>query len=415
MAHRPLVFAILSLALSHSAHAAYDKYVPADYVPRLVESSPEDYFQEVNSGWNERFYANLRKRLVRGKSYIVLHNRLPNTTLDLRSPNGFRESVFNLGLINLKHLDQGHVMLGWSCEINGKTYEGNTGITGEQTNQQMAMANAGWGVTGLFSIFKDGHLQTPTLISSVFRQAITKKQRIATLAIEVEPEQCGRMMNFIHSFLSHPNHPHRRFGLNADPLKFEGGGCGSFSVSALSTTGIFPVSRQLWRMLAVNKKAFGYGIPNPSPEIEPFYVPHERGERNRISAIRGLFFKNWNPTSERNTVRVRVMDPEMLTLFQQTVMRASIDEVYRDSLSMGRALMKSPFVKPRLLKEDKFGWDNGEGGGMGMRETKVDAKFDSVAAGVVKSARQWHQNLRRNGYRAKGFVFNGEPAVLLTR
>jgi hypothetical protein len=410
---RPTCFTLFALLLSVSAHAAYDRFVPSDYVPRLLQGGPEAYFQEINSGWNEAQYSSLRRKFKPGRSYIVLHNRLPNTTLDLRTPNGFRESVFRLGLINLKKLDQGHVMIGWSCEIGGERLEGNTGITGEQTNQQMAMANAGWGVTGIFSIFKDGHLQTPKLVSSVVRQAVTKQQRITTLAVEVEPAQCARMLTFIKRFLTHPNQPFKRFGLNANPLKFEGGGCGSFGASALYTSGALPVGESVWRELAVNKKAFGFGIPNPSPEIEPFRVPHEPGESNRINALRGLLVKSWNPSSEENTVRARIMDPELLFLFQQTVMRASLDDVYRDSLELGRALIKSPHVKPRLLKEDKFGWSGG--GRMSLAETPVNERFDDRAALVVRGARAWLQDLRTKGYRASGFTFNGEPAVLLAR
>ena len=411
---RPTCLALLTLS-SLPALAAYDRHVPASYVPNLLRSSPEAYFDEMNSGWRDEHYANLRSKLTRGRSYVVLHNRLPNTTLDIRTPNGFRESVFKLGLLNVKNLDQGHVMIAWSCEIGGKTYEGATGITGEQTNQQMLLANSGWGVTGLFSIFKDGHLQTPTLVSSVLRQAVQKGQRTATLAVEVEPEQCERMMTFLKDFLAHPNQPHRRFGLNADPLKFEGGGCGSFGASALSTTGFFPSGNSVWRVLKANRKAFGFGIPNPSKDIEPFPVPRAPGETNYISAIRGLLFQNWNPTSARNTVAVRIMDPELLFLLQQTVMRASLDDVYRDSLRLGRALMKSPFVKPRLLKEDKFSWANGEGGGMGVVETRVDERFDARAAAVVRDGRAWLREMRAKGYRARGFEFNGEPSVLLSR
>lgn len=397
------------------AHAAYDAQVPANYVPNLVRSSPDAYFAEMNSGWRPELYGSLRGRLKPGRSYLVLHNRLPNTTLDLRSPNGFRESVFRLGLLNVPSLDQGHVMIGWSCEVDGQRFEGNTGITGEQTNQQMAMAQAGWGVTGLFSIFKDGHLQTPTLIASVIRQSVEKNQRIATLAFEVKPEQCRSMLTFLKNFLSHENQPWKRFGLNANPLKFEGGGCGSFGASALSTAG-FPSADVPWRVLKVNRGAFGFGIPNPSPDIEPFPVPHAPGERHEISALRGLLLQNWNPTSASNAVSLRVMDPEMLFLFQQTVLRASLDQVYRDSLALGRELMASPFVKPRLLQEDRWGAhgpDSGEN--TSVVETRVDENFDPRAALTVRTARQWLSGLRSAGYTAKGFTFNGEPAVLLSR
>jgi hypothetical protein len=398
------------------AQSAYDRRVPADYVPRLLQNGPKAYFDEINSGWLDEQYGNLRSKLIRGRSYVVIHNRLPNTTFDLRTPNGYRESVFKLGVINLPKLDQGHVMISWSCDINGKTYEGATGITGEQTNQQMLMASSGWGVTGLFSIFKDGHLQTPTLVGSVFRQAIEKRQSLTTLAFEVEPQQCARMMEFLRKFLAHEKQPYRNFGLNADPLKFEGGGCGSFAASALFTTGAVPSGSSIWRTLKINKKAFGYGIENPSKDIDPFRVPHAPGESNKVSLLSGLFLKNWNPTSKENTVSARIMDPELLFLLQQTVMRASLDDVYRDSLRMGRALMASPHVKHRVLKHDVTEIPGSEdSGAYRLAETRVNEHFDPQAAAVVRDGRAWLKSMRAKGYKARGFEFNGEPAVLLAR
>ncbi len=396
---QPLVGLTLLLSAAHPAHAGYDSSVPKSYVPALLSGGPSAYFAKMNSGWYPEQYGSLKAKLTPGRSYLVLHNRLPSTPLDLRTPNGFRQSVFNLGLLNMTTLDIGHVMLGWHCEIGGKIYEGNTGITGEQENQQTAMAKNGWGITGLFSIFKDGHLQTPLLVRSVFRQH--RDKQIATVAFEVEPEQCGQMLSFVNEFLRHPRQPYRRFGLNADPFSFEGGGCGSFGAATLAKSGaldgVFP---HLWREISANPRIFGYGLPNLPPEIEPYAVPRSYGSSYRINQLRALFLMHWNPSTPAKGIAIRLMDPELLFLMQHTLMRASLDDVYRDSLRLGRLLIKSPMIRNRALKE------GGE---------KIDSRFDNGAAAVVNETKRWYRDMKNKGYRSKGFEFNGHPAVLLTR
>jgi len=395
---QPIVFIGVFIS-SLNAFAGYDRSVPKQYVPALLSGGPDAYFAEINSGWYDEQYASLKAKLSPGRSYIVLHNRLPSAILDLRTPNGFRQSVFNLGLLNVKSLDIGHVMLGWHCEINGKVFEGNTGITGEQENQQTNMGATGWGLTGIFSIFKDGHLQTPLLVRSVFRQHRAKQ--IATLAFEVEPAQCGKMLTFLNAFLHDSRQPYKRFGLNADPLNFEGGGCGSFGAATLSASGVIDgIFPHLWRELYVNQRMFGYGLPNLPSEIEPYNVPHKYGPSYSVSSLKALFLMNWNSSSKANSLSIRLMDPELLFLMQHTVMRASLDDVYRDSLRIGRQLIQSPFIRNRIVKEN---------------EEKIDARFDGNAAAVVEGSKHWYRDMKNKGYRARGFEFNGHPAVLLTR
>ena len=55
-----IALALCLLASLTPAQAAYDRQVPADYVPRLLRGGPSAYFSEMNSGWREEHYANLR-------------------------------------------------------------------------------------------------------------------------------------------------------------------------------------------------------------------------------------------------------------------------------------------------------------------------------------------------------------------
>ncbi|HEY8280313.1 MAG TPA: hypothetical protein VIH99_11860 [Bdellovibrionota bacterium] len=410
-------FALIFLSLfTSAAFADYDNSVPPGYVDGLLRGTVDYYFSEINRGWFDEQYAPLKARIDPSKSYIVLHNRLPSTTLDLRTPNGFRTSIFNAGLLSIGSLDIGHVMMGWHCNVNGQVFEGNTAITGEQQNQQVAMAKGGWGLTGLFSIFKDGHIQTPVLVRSVFHRAVEKNRAIATLAFEVEPMQCAQMLNFLHDFLTHENKPFTRFGLNADPLKFEGGGCGSFATSAISTSGaineFFP---HLWRTMKATPNIFGYGLDNLPTEIDPFPVPHAPGEKKSIGWVKALFLADWNPGS-KPPMEMRLMDPEMLYLAQETIFRQSLDDLYTDNLEFARRMVASTFVRPRILKEEPV--QQQEAMYLMARmpiDTPVNEKFDSTAARVVSGAKQWFVKMKQKGYTAKGFDFNGHPAVLISR
>src|SRR5262245_19391248 len=111
------------LLAATGVHAGYDSSVPRDYVPSLQAGTAENYFAEMNTGCFDEQYAPLKAKLEPGRSYIVLHNRLPSMPLDLRTPNGFRKSVEDAGILNVPKLDIGHVMLGWHCEIGGTLFE----------------------------------------------------------------------------------------------------------------------------------------------------------------------------------------------------------------------------------------------------------------------------------------------------
>ena len=44
-----------------------------------------------------------------------------------------------------------------------------------------------------------------------------------------------------------------------------------------------------------------------------------------------------------------------------------------------------------------------------------NSRFDPLSAEVVRGTQNWLRSLRSKGYSAKGFEFNGHPAVLLSR
>ena len=195
-------------------------------------------------------------------------------------------------------------------------------------------------------------------------------------------------------------------------LKLEGGGCGSFAASVVSTSGtiseFFPY---LWRELYANPRAFGFGLSNLPAEIEPFPVPHPAGKSRDVNLYGLLLFRSWN-ASPGQGISIRVMDPEMLFLVQRTIARYSLNDIYAENKEEGRKIIASPLMQKRILRDDlnKPRRESSED-----QETNIDRTFDQTAANADYGARLWLKKMRDKGLRARGFDFNGQPAILLTR
>jgi hypothetical protein len=177
--------------------------------------------------------------------------------------------------------------------------------------------NAGWGVNAMIATFTDGHIQTGQKIESVFLTESSDsieagKQPIPSFAlvIEVPTDDCEQVRDFVRSYVLHPAKPWKNFGLLPNPLKFEGGGCGSFAVSALSNApSLAPLMDTYWRTLPIPEKLLGLRtrvfLPN---EAVPFSYAKMSSAERPISKYK-LILKNWD--SGRPAFNLRLVDPEL--------------------------------------------------------------------------------------------------------
>lgn len=89
--------------------------------------------------------------------------------------------------------DVGHLQWAWSCNINGKSYEGASGFTGDQSNKSEELAKSGWGATATLLTFNDGYFETPWEIN--VRAETAKQNDFRKLALITTSEKCQKFLS----------------------------------------------------------------------------------------------------------------------------------------------------------------------------------------------------------------------------
>jgi len=392
-----LFFTFLTVTLASNSWAAGGEEYDRIYDRTIEGKSLEQYFQAINGGWVNNLVP-LRKALRKDRNYIVIHAQEPKSTMDLRTADHFRQSTLAGGILSLTNdsLGIGHTFVSWRCQTENGPVEGTVGMTGENDTQFKKMTDAGYGLSAFLAVWFDGHLQTPELMSLLWKE----EKPVHSVAIEVSPEVCHNAARFVKKFLFHPDRPFETFGFIPDSEKFEGGGCGSFAVGVINQSGVFgrhPVTKGFWRNLRGNSDLFGWGLPHPE-DADPWNFGY-KGTRS-VSLVK-MFTSNWNG----NGPNMRIMDPEMILLFFRTLYRATLDEVYAESAARGRHILNNKKLYPyRKYPSQEL-----------AQEIVIDSKFDPQAKAVVKSTKSWLNDLRSKGYKARS-TFMGpsyKPAFTL--
>ena len=362
------------------------------YDRTILGRSLTSYFQTINSGWKGNFLT-LKKYLNPQKSYMVIHALEPRNPMDLRSAENFRRSIMAIGIFNLSNssVGIGHVFTSWHCNIKGQIVEGATGMTGENEDQFNKLSSGGWGMASFFTNFEDGHLQTPELLEMEWEEPMA----IHSLAVEVDENICANAVGFVKKFLFHPNSPKDIFGLSPDPEKFEGGGCGSFSVSVLNQSKLFGntgLTSSFWRNVSTKKSLFGYGLEVPEDAI-PYQL--EKVGSKSVNHIL-MMATSWDGDGPS----LRIMDPEMVLLFLKTTYRSSIGDLYEQSVKQARELKSSPLYAYRIISVAQEG---------PSAELPINGNFDAQAGEVVRKTKEWIASLRAKGYKARP-AYSGIPS-----
>jgi len=356
------------------------------------EATPARLQQLISSGWSPS-YENVEKSLNPRKSYLLISSTEPGTVLDLRSADHFRQSVVP-SVVSGNDVDIGHVWIGWKCvSSKGATIQGMTGQAGNTRNQFLDLVKAGWGLAGFKSHFLDGFLETPTYIEMA---NIYAESSFHTLAFEVDTKSCASVAQFVKEYISHPQNPRSRYGLEGDPLSFNGGGCGSFALAALGKNpSIAPIASHFWRELKANGSLFGYGIPH-SEEVDPYSL--KKKGRKSVSFF-SMLYQNWSGSTAEDP-GLRILDPELLNLWFKTIYRSKEDELLR----AGGDRLRAVFARKDHL--NLFQYRN--------TSTKpslpINESFDSNAKGVTEGTKQW-----LHGYSSRLEWLDEHPAVILEK
>lgn len=173
----------------------------------------------------------------------------------LAHDNGILHSVLSKETFAL-----GHTQLAWQCQIDGEKVSGATGQSGERDDQAFKMIDAGWGMTGAFSYFTDGFLQSIKSVDGTIKKSLDENASMAYVGVRVSAAQCESMLSFIREYID--KGAYKFFGTTLDPAAFEGGGCSSFAVRALEHGDILAeLTSHYPSSVKIPNAFFGLGAP----------------------------------------------------------------------------------------------------------------------------------------------------------
>lgn len=426
---RVLLLLVLS-SLSLSAFAQSNEDDESDAEAEKIEkrlqdfskkATPSQLMKKINGGWTKS-YQKAIEQLHPKRSYVVLHVWDPKNTLDLRTADGFRATLTSIGLLNVSKIDIGHTWIAWRCQTPQGIVEGAAGQTGENEEQTAKMLKSGWGLSAFKARFNDGYLQTPELIENSVLTS-DEHENLNILFMEVDDAVCQRTMNFVRDYVHHPSQPRKIFGLEPNPAKFEGGGCGSFGITAAEVGGVFGsqrISSHFWRNLKAKRAMFGIGTERPPYTL--FYEPKGAGKVPLFSPYmvgKDVLFTDWTGKDE-NDPSLRILDPELLLIFVRKIYRDRYSDLYKSNSDIAGSFLttKNKQFAYRLFEADMIAEtpamrDRRLKGGKGSVNTVVfDGSLDDQAERVVSGTVHW---LRTNKYRASFTKVGSHTGVILRR
>lgn len=353
-------------------------------------------------GWPDSLKP-FQARFKPGRSYLTLYKKLPVWPMDMRTPNRFKNSMSSKEIFGKSSI--GHMTVGWSCDAGGSRTEGLTGATGED-GQSDEMFRAGWGLTAFVSTFTDGFLQNGMEVQRYFSTELidhvetdSEPPPMIPIVIEVPTRECERVRDFVKDYLHHPNKPYKKFGMLPDPLKFEGAGCGSFAISALSLSETWaPLTKTFWRTFAIPERLLGRLTPDQLPEnVEPAAIAKSAHDVVSISRV-GLVVKDWD--SGTPAYQMHFVDPELpifaLRKWEEIAASGQRPSKYQ-RLHMG--FLKRTLYFPAKSPDSTIGSMLQDDKDSGVQE--INESFDQSFNGVAQAVRSTAKELASHGLKAQ--------------
>jgi hypothetical protein len=369
-----------------------------------AEESPEEprEFTDLNAGLPQQIERNLG--LKADRNYIVLLKKSPEYVFDFRSADRLRRSMMTM---NTGSMDLGHAMVAWQCRNGqGGMDRGATGQTGESQGQGLKMIRSGWGLSTFMSSFSDGYLNTSKEVEKIIDEA-NGLNRLRFLAFEVSQTECTKMLNFLKTYIRHPNHPQQHFGLNLRPDKFEGGGCGSFAVTLLEQAGAFKsLTPNIWRILDVPTHLLGVG--DQIPPYTDFYkqIPYQQ------SVFSGSLMSDYWACRPGWAAchKLRIADPEMIIHLISSLEKAAAQLLGPRDVMFGEAGMKLS----SKVRVSRFFTDTMDRS-IELDSQVVDANYDQRAANMEAAGLAYlRHHLSRGGKLYSGRLLN-TPGLIFER
>ncbi len=312
------------------------------------------------------------------KSYALILNFYPEHPFDFRSPERFKRSVIGSTGSDFSAPNVGHMVVGLQCALEGRApRRAMVALTGEYQLQTPRLLDAGWGLSSFFLEFTDGWAQTQLeLDRDVLAKAHRTKRAFSFLVVEISSEDCTYGERFIEDFAKNQSRPYARFGMLADPLQFQGGGCISFGQALLDRIGIFNDLRQYFkRQVSFPSRLLGRGpvqeiVSHGVLERHPIGVPYalipnllwENIKDKRSKSVFSLLFEeDWTPRDYEPLFSFKIDDSEFYSLFNR-YLTSQVLSAERSRVSFRPRHDQKPeqfrhVIKTQILKRRTFKYE----------------------------------------------------------
>lgn len=343
----------------------------------------------LNAGWGESF-RDIEDAISKDRDYITWIVKTPRHPMDLRNAEFFRRWINGAGKGTA---DISHMMVAWQChDSKGRRIRGVTGLTGENSNQTVRMIKKGWGQTAFMAVFTDGELNTPGEFEIIAQDAEAEGLGLAHITFEVSRQDCSNMLSFLRKFIDHPNQPATRFGLVVDPLRYEGGGCGSMASALVQKAGVLKsLHPALWRTVRGSQRFMGGGLELP-PHTE-VRLPGEWATRHKYVWPPKFQGQAWVP---ENGLTIRMLDPELALLaFREIAL------VYQKESGDRSARLERTAFGPRTIKH--VWWEAQMGGQNEYMSLKIPitSSLDNQTRQATSLARRELRALEAKGMKMR--------------
>lgn len=206
-------------------------------------------------------------RMESNGSYVFLFLHPAGNVFDYREPERTRQSLHpSLSTLHKVPGGIGHAQIAWRCSGSRGVVEGATAQSGEGGDQTRKMIFSGWGLSGAFSTYTDGVMQSNKAIEAALEKG--KLGRFTWIGFRVSNENCLHAAAFVREYWD--REAYKNFGFLMDPDKLEGGGCTSFAGAFLRKAGVWRDLTPLWRRTtAVPKNLLGCMFDPPENTLTP--------------------------------------------------------------------------------------------------------------------------------------------------
>lgn len=263
-------------------------------------------------------------------SYIAVFAYPSAAYLDWSSPSALTKTTVKSQLAKeflRRPSGIGHAQFAWQCRLpNGKVLAGASGQSGQDNGQGVSGVLGGWGLSLLELVYTDGHIERRKDVENRVIRGVNSHQ-FSWVGFKVPLENCLYLAKYVKDYID--KKAYQNYGFPVEPLKFQGGGCTSYTHAALMKSKLnIPIMEEWTRDYKIPKKYMGRTKELP---VKSIIVPQAKipESYNTVKLTEFLLTEvTWADTGEA-FVPFKYYDPE---LFYESFIH--MENIYRSRQDM---------------------------------------------------------------------------------